>query len=67
MKVYLNDKEQTTVEGEPLQNFLAAHQLSERNGIAVALNNEVIPKNHWKKQLLKDQDKIMIITATAGG
>jgi len=36
-------------------------------GIAVALNNQVIPKNSWSDQLLNDNDSILIITATQGG
>ena len=37
------------------------------NGIAIALNNRVIPKNAWPETLLKDKDTILIITASQGG
>ncbi|AIM36367.1 sulfur carrier protein ThiS [Sphingobacterium sp. SG20118] len=36
-------------------------------GIAVALNNQVIPKKAWSTTQLKNQDTILIITATQGG
>ena len=36
-------------------------------GIAVALNNQVIPKEQWFVTTLQDQDIILIITATQGG
>ena len=37
------------------------------NGIAIAINEHVIPKTKWKKTKLNNKDKILIITATQGG
>lgn len=36
-------------------------------GIAVALNNQVIPRADWPATPLQDRDTILIITATQGG
>ncbi|KUY29587.1 sulfur carrier protein ThiS [Elizabethkingia ursingii] len=36
-------------------------------GIAVAVNNQVIPKNDWGNTILQDKDSVLIITATQGG
>lgn len=36
-------------------------------GIAVAVNNLVIPKTSWADTMLRDKDSILIITATQGG
>lgn len=36
-------------------------------GIAVALNNQVVPREQWPSQQLKENDSILIITATQGG
>lgn len=38
-----------------------------QNGIAVAINNTVIPKSKWNTHLIKATDEILIITATQGG
>ena len=38
-----------------------------QNGIAVAINNTVIPKSNWNSHLLTDSDTILIISATQGG
>ena len=67
MKVFLNDKEVQTQEGDNLLAVLTANELAERAGIAVALNQEVVPKNSWANCVLNENDRIMIITATAGG
>lgn len=37
------------------------------SGIAVAINEEVIPKSKWQEVLLNDQDELLIVTATQGG
>lgn len=39
----------------------------EAAGIAVALNEEIIPKSNWSKTVLCEEDKIIIIGAVAGG
>ncbi|ESU28943.1 thiamine biosynthesis protein ThiS [Flavobacterium limnosediminis JC2902] len=38
-----------------------------QNGIALAVNNTVIPKTNWETTLLNETDDILIITATQGG
>ncbi|WP_309762557.1 sulfur carrier protein ThiS [Chryseobacterium sp. SORGH_AS_1175] len=38
-----------------------------RKGIAIALNNRIIPQAFWKETLLVEKDSILIITATQGG
>lgn len=42
-------------------------QLSSAKGIAIAINNEVIPKIHWEQQTLQASDRVTIIRATQGG
>lgn len=39
----------------------------DKRGIAVAVNDEVIPRQSWPLQRLEDSDRILIITATQGG
>ena len=36
-------------------------------GIAIAVNNQVIPRDNWKNFDLKNGNKILIIKATQGG
>ncbi|SFU45632.1 sulfur carrier protein [Pustulibacterium marinum] len=37
------------------------------SGIAVAINQRVVPKQQWATQSLQDQQNILIIKATQGG
>ncbi|WP_437918464.1 sulfur carrier protein ThiS [Sphingobacterium sp. LRF_L2] len=36
-------------------------------GIAVALNQHVIPRSNWNDTFVKQHDELLIITATQGG
>jgi len=38
-----------------------------QRGIAIAINNSVIPKINWHNQFLKHNDEVLIIKATQGG
>nr|WP_314840293.1 sulfur carrier protein ThiS [uncultured Flavobacterium sp.] len=38
-----------------------------QNGIAVAINNTVIPKSNWNLHPIQETDTILIISATQGG
>ena len=38
-----------------------------QNGIAVAINNTVIPKSNWNFHIIQETDNILIISATQGG
>ncbi len=40
---------------------------SSLKGVAIAVNNRVIPQSEWETIRLKEQDDILIITATQGG
>jgi len=38
-----------------------------QNGVAIAINEQIIPKGKWITTKLRTNDKILIITATQGG
>jgi sulfur carrier protein len=38
-----------------------------KTGIAVAINNTVIPKSDWNSHPIQETDDILIISATQGG
>ncbi|WP_294243436.1 sulfur carrier protein ThiS [uncultured Chryseobacterium sp.] len=50
-----------------LEALLAMELPQKRKGIAVALNNHIVPQHFWAETLLNDKDSILIITATQGG
>jgi len=42
-------------------------QFHQTKGLAVAVNNQVVPKSAWEIYQLKENDKVTIIRATQGG
>ena len=54
-------------ENQALLALLEELQLHEKKGLAVAVNNSVVPKGNWGAYLLKQEDKVTIIRATQGG
>jgi sulfur carrier protein len=50
-----------------IQALLDIEIPQKQNGIAVAINNTVIPKPSWNSHFLNETDEILIISATQGG
>ncbi|MFA8343053.1 MAG: sulfur carrier protein ThiS [Rhodothermaceae bacterium] len=67
MIIFINDEKQTVESGVDLSQLLHLNDLSEKKGIAVALNGSVVSRSNWNKTELKENDKILIISATRGG
>ena len=50
-----------------LFELLDQNDLSNKSGIAVAINNTVVPKSLWQEAEIKENDEVLVITAAAGG
>jgi sulfur carrier protein len=66
MRVLVNHKIQELKDNANLMDLLTHMQLPEK-GIALAIDNKVIPKNKWQSFELSDQMKVTMIRATQGG
>lgn len=67
MTIKLNDKELQLSQQSKLIALMKANNLYHESGIAVAINEEILPKTDWEQYQVKDNDNILIITATQGG
>lgn len=67
MEITLNNNLQTVSENATLFEIVFAQLGEKQSGVAVALNDAVISKNHWQTTQLKSNDQILIIKATQGG
>lgn len=53
---------------EPSPQELFSHlDITNTKGIALAVNDSVVPKLQWNSYQFKDQDRVLIINATQGG
>jgi sulfur carrier protein len=67
MNIVVNNENYDLPENAALDRVIEELQISETNGIALALNETIIPHSEWNKTTLTDGDKIIIIGAVAGG
>lgn len=67
MEIILNNNKQSISEQTCLYDVVFSQVGEKQNGIAVAVNNSVIPKQNWKTTQLNSNDTILIIKATQGG
>jgi len=65
MKLKVNDKEVET--GATNLFLFSQEQNLPTTGIAVAVNNRMIPRAEWDSFALNDGDNILIIKAVCGG
>ena len=67
MTVFVNDQPRALAAGTALADLLRERGLAERKGVAIALNDEVVPRSTWPARPLADGDRILVIQATQGG
>ncbi|MCF8361653.1 MAG: sulfur carrier protein ThiS [Prolixibacteraceae bacterium] len=67
MEVFVNDQKQTVEDNCNLTQLFNHLEVETPGGIAVAVNNSVLPRASWNKQRLKNGDNVLIIKATQGG
>ncbi len=67
MQIFINDKVITADKESSVQDILERENLLRKEGIAVAVNASIIQRKAWEATILKDGDRIDIITAFYGG
>lgn len=67
MQISINKQSYQFDENTTLEKAIETLQLKALDGIALALNEEIIPRSKWNETVLSDEDNIIIIGAVAGG
>ncbi|KDN56794.1 sulfur carrier protein ThiS [Flavobacterium seoulense] len=62
-----NQTKHFAIDSLTVQALLDLEIPEKQNGIALAINNTVIPKSNWNSHLIQETDDILIISATQGG
>lgn len=66
MNIQLNDQLLPLTAGQTLLGLLQA-QGADRPGVAVAVNQHIIPRSNWGKHVLQNGDVLDLFQAIAGG
>ncbi len=68
MKIIVNGNKRDIGEGANLFDLFTQSKLdNDKQGVAVAINNDVISTSEWKNIKLKQNDRIEIVRAVQGG
>mgnify|MGYP005994231437 CR=1 FL=1 len=66
MNIQLNNNTIQIKNSISVEELIASQNISTK-GIAVAVNTNIVAKSEWGNKQLKENDNIIIITATQGG
>ncbi|MEA5139375.1 sulfur carrier protein ThiS [Arcicella rigui] len=67
MTVFVNDEILEFSDTPTLIKIFEIQQITDMRGLAVAINEEVIPRVLWAETVLQNNDRLMLIRATQGG
>ena len=67
MEVIVNHENISAPDHSTLQEVLSLSGIVQTKGIAVAVNNNIIPKTSWENHNIYQNDKITVIKAAQGG
>lgn len=67
MTLYVNDERMEVAGPVTIESVLRERNLNGAGGIAVAVDNQVVPRGRWPHFALNEGARIVIITATQGG
>ncbi|MCB9426942.1 MAG: sulfur carrier protein ThiS [Flavobacteriales bacterium] len=64
--VHVNDTVHSIAVDSSIVDLLSQLEIS-ANGIAIAIDQQIIPQSEWGNYKLQDQQNILLIKATQGG
>ena len=67
IQITLNGINKSLKEDCLLNDMLQSFSVNIEHGVAVCINDEVLPKSSWNNQRIKEGDVIEIVQASQGG
>lgn len=67
MNLTVNGAAHQAAESTTVAGLLGELQLAASAGVAIAVNQQVIPRSQWPHALLRESDQVLIIQPTQGG
>lgn len=66
MQIQFNDEPMQCMEGQTVSELLA--QLNQlKPGAALALNQQILPRERWQQHIVQEGDQILLFQVIAGG
>jgi sulfur carrier protein len=67
VEVSINQQNFQLQESGTLMDVLPLLHIGQPDGIAIAVNETVIPRGEWETYVLQSKDRVFVIRATQGG
>jgi sulfur carrier protein len=68
MQIFVNDEpREVSADAYSVETLFGDSGLPSRDGVAVAVNDGVVPRSQWAGRALNDGDRVLVIRATQGG
>jgi len=67
LSIFVNDEQRPIAQGTCIPDLLATLGVAGRDGVAVAINAAVVPRQGWAERRLQEGDRVLIIQASQGG
>lgn len=67
MNIYINEEKHSLQPATNVQTVVSEVLQLQMGGIAVAINDCVVPRSTWETTWLNENDKVLIIKACSGG
>ena len=67
MNIYVNNKLHEVPAQANIAAMLLQLNITSQKGMAIAINNNVVPGAEWPAYVLNEDDKVTLIRATQGG
>lgn len=67
MRIHVNDTPRELFASTTLDDLAVDLGLAGRRGVAVAVNDAVVPRAEWPARALAEGDRVLVIQATQGG
>ncbi len=67
MTIQINEEQKVVTEGTTVFDVVFSLLQLNAAGLAIAINEAIVPRHRWETTLLQANDKILLIKAAAGG
>lgn len=67
MEISINQQRTEIPDNASVEKLVSTFFSNSTKGIAVAINQAIVPKSEWQVRLLNPDDKVTLIKATQGG
>ena len=67
MTILINNEQKTVPDGTTVNEVVLTILQLNPAGMAIAVNDTIVPKHLWEQTLLQENDRMLVIKACSGG